>query len=127
MFNANNYGYYNPTRPMYQPMQPQQEPFNSVPSRPILNGKQVDNIEVVKAMDIPLDGSISYFPLADGSAILTKQLQKDGTSKTIIYKPIENEPDIVKFVTLEDFDDLKDELSELKQEIKTMKKKVKDE
>lgn len=122
MYNANNYGYYNPTRPMYQPIQ--QEAFNPVPSRSVLNGKQVESVEVVKAMDIPLDGSISYFPLVDGSAIATKQLQKDGTSKTIIYKPIEDKQEVVKYVTYGDLDELRDELRD---EIKSLKKKVKDE
>ena len=44
-----------------------------------LQGKTVDNIEVVKATDIPLDGSISYFPLVDGSSIITKQLMQEST------------------------------------------------
>lgn len=56
-----------------------------------LQGKSVDSVEVVKAMDIPLDGSISYFPLTDGSAIISKQLQMDGTSKTIIYQPVKEQ------------------------------------
>ena len=56
-----------------------------------LQGKTVDNIEVVKATDIPLDGSISYFPLVDGSSIVTKQLQADGTSRMIVYKPVETQ------------------------------------
>lgn len=33
-----------------------------------------------------MDGSVSYFPVADGSAIVSKQLQTDGTSKIQIYK-----------------------------------------
>lgn len=37
-----------------------------------LQGKIIDNLEVVKATDISLDGSVNYFPLADGSAIATK-------------------------------------------------------
>lgn len=53
-----------------------------------LQGKQVDNVEVVKATEIPFDGSVSYFPMFDGSAIFTKQLMQDGTSKINIYKPI---------------------------------------
>ena len=57
-----------------------------------LQGKTVDNIEVVKATDIPLDGSISYFPLVDGSSIVTKQLMQDGTSRMIVYKPVETTP-----------------------------------
>ena len=37
-----------------------------------LLGKLVDSVDVVKAIDIPLDGSISYFPLTNGTAIITK-------------------------------------------------------
>ena len=70
-----------------------------------LQGKSVESLDVVKAMDIPLDGSISYFPLTDGSAIITKQLQQDGTSKTIIYKPF-TEPttpsETIKYVSEEE-------------------------
>ena len=86
--------YYQPQMNRYQPMDYQQyQP--SYPQNPQtypqaslgLQGKLVDSIEVVRAIDIPLDGSTSFFPLADGTAIVTKQLQKDGTSRTIIYKP----------------------------------------
>lgn len=99
--------YYQPFNPYFrQPMQPQMQRMpqmdqqyqnynQQIPTpqpvykQPIgLQGKSVDSIDVVKAMDIPLDGSISYFPLADGSAIVSKQLQMDGTSKTIIYEPV---------------------------------------
>ena len=101
-----------------------------------LLGKSVDNIEVVKAIDIPLDGSISYFPIADGSAIVTKQLQQDGTSRITIYEPKEQKDDI-KFATIEDIDkriekldfseidDLKEDLSDLKKELKDIKNKLK--
>lgn len=101
-----------------------------------LLGKSVDNIEVVKAIDIPLDGSISYFPIADGSAIVTKQLQQDGTSRIIVYKPMQNK-DTPKYVTVEELNkqlreidldevsDLKEELENLKKEIKELKSKFK--
>jgi hypothetical protein len=83
---------YNPyQQPMPQMQQPmvQQQPIMQQSMQPMgLQGKSVDSIDVVKAMDIPLDGSVSYFPLVDGTAIITKQLQMDGTSKTIIYEPI---------------------------------------
>ena len=98
----------------------------------ILQGKSVDNIEVVKATDIPLDGSISYFPLVDGSAIVTKQLQADGTSRMIVYKPAETEPKATEnkeiYVTEKQ---LEEKLStfnneEIKQEIEKLKKQIKD-
>ena len=94
--------YYNPYQPQFNRMQqsmysiPQQPMQQPMQQQPIINniglqGKSVDSIDVVKAMDINLDGSVSYFPLTDGSAIVTKQLQMDGTSKTVIYKPIKEE------------------------------------
>lgn len=72
-----------PTSPV-QPMQPVEQYQPQQMYKQIgLQGKSVDSIDVVKAMDIPLDFSISYFPLTDESAIVTKQLQTDGTSKTV--------------------------------------------
>ena len=125
---------------MQQPMPTQQY----IPPMPTiqqnnLQGKIVDSVEVVKAMDIPLDGSVSYFPLTDGSAIISKQLQSDGTSRTIIYKPSENEKEkTVKYLTideletalndLEDMQNIKDDLKEIKKQLKEFKnKKSKDE
>ena len=120
----NNYGFNPYYQQRFQPM-PQQQPVEqlsvntSVQSRSLLNGKSVDSLDVVKAMDIPLDGSISYFPLTDGSAIVTKQLQMDGTSKTVVYKPIE-EKNTTKYVTSEDIEVIKKDYEDLKQEIKAL-------
>lgn len=123
-------------QPMEMPMQQQNTSQMALNRQNILYGKQVDSLEVVKAIDIPLDGSISYFPLANGSAIVTKQLQQDGTSKITIYEP-KTQKDDIKFATIEDIDkrfekidfseidDLKDELSDLKKELKDIKNKLK--
>lgn len=138
----NNYGY-NPYQnrfigvPQQQPQQPMEIPINAT-QRQILSGKTVESIDVVKAMDIPMDGSVSYFPIADGSAIVTKQLQMDGTSKTTVFKPVSEDKKEIKYITPEEMkkaidgidfselDDIKDEIKELKQEIKDLKKKKKD-
>ena len=125
---------------MQQPMPTQQyiPPMTTIQQNN-LQGKIVDSVDVVKAMDIPLDGSVSYFPLTDGSAIISKQLQSDGTSRTIIYKPSENEKEkTVKYLTideletalndLEDMQNIKDDLKEIKKQLKEFKvKKSKDE
>lgn len=127
MFNSYNQNpYFNP---YFNPQQPQ-------PVTPMkynaggLQGKSIDNLEVVKAMDIPLDGSISYFPLVDGSAIVTKQLQQDGTSKITIFKPIEaEEASAVKYATIEDIENRINSIKmpdtkPLQDEIKTLKKQI---
>lgn len=138
----NNYGY----NPYYQPQRFQnvdqqsmvttyQPPIQMTKSTTLL-GKSVDNIDVVKATDIPLDGSISYFPLTDGSAIVSKQLQQDGTSKMVVYEP-KIEKQSVKYATIDDIDkkiekldfseidDLKEEINDLKKELKELKSKLK--
>jgi len=132
---------------MQQPRQTQSmyKPQNSIG----LQGKVVDSLDVVKATDIPYDGSVSYFPLTDGTAIITKQLQQDGTSKVVIYKPmIDNEENKTKYITENDLekqlkdmdskfitgDDLKDQLKnvnskdikDLKEDVKTLKRKLED-
>ena len=110
----------------YVPQQPKQPIYN--PNG--LQGKSVDSLEVVKAMDIPLDGSISYFPLIDGSAIVTKQLQQDGTSKTMIFKPVDTTEPQVKYITPEELKaeisklDNSKELNELKDELKSLRRKM---
>lgn len=105
-----------------------------------LQGKSVESLDVVKAMDIPLDGSISYFPLTDGSAIITKQLQQDGTSKTIIYKPFtepSNPIEPIKYVTQEEvkemiennsesFLDLQDDIEDMRRELRNVNEELKE-
>ena len=132
--------YYNQTQQRYQPMQPQQ-PIQPQPyiqpmiQQQTLLGKVVDNIEVVRAMDIPLDGSTSYFPLSDGTSIVTKQLQSDGTSKIVVYKPTNDEKEnSIKYATIEDIQDALSDLDisdiqdiqDLKEDIKDIKKQLKE-
>ena len=125
----------NRPQPMEMPMQQQTPPQMGL-NRAFLNGKQVESIDIVKNLEIPLDGSISYFPLVNGTAIATKQLMQDGTSKITIYEPKTQKNDI-KFATIEDIDkrlekldfneidDLKDDLEDLKKELKDIKNKLK--
>ena len=134
-FMGPNYGMYGiPNtfqQPRYQPDPQQYSQPQPTYKQPLgLQGKSVDSVDVVKAMDIPLDGSISYFPLTDGTAIVTKQLQMDGSSKTIIYKPVEGEEpkQTISYITSEELDDAikKVDNKDLKDDIKTMKRQIKD-
>lgn len=115
MFYNNPYQYYAPPNYGQQNMQPQ---MNIQPKN--LQGKQVDNIDVVKATEIPFDGSISYFPLTDGTAILTKQLMQDGTSRINVYKPVPiEEVKEDRFVTQSE---LEKQINILKEELRRKEK-----
>jgi len=120
--------YYNPYMNNYQNMQMPQQYTQPVYKPLGLQGKVVDNLDVVKAMDISMDGSMNYYPLADGSAIATKQLQQDGTSKVVIYKPItEQETEQPKYVTESDLKSFSEkELKDMKDDLKILKRKVED-
>ena len=140
----NNYNPYYFQQPIQRPQSMEQMPQQPTYIQPItkplgLLGKSVDSIDVVRATDIPLDGSISYFPLTDGSAIVTKQLRSDGTSKTVVYKPVveDKSASTPTYITLDEFnkrfaeinfdevEDLKDEFKDIKKEIKDLKTKLK--
>lgn len=129
MYNSYGYNPYNryatqplTAQPMEMSIQPQTTPQMAINRQNILYGKQVDNLEVVKATDIPLDGSISYFPLVDGSAIVTKQLGLNGVSKIIVYKPTETEePEKVEYATTDDINELRNEIKELKDKLENKK------
>lgn len=124
---AQNYGY----QPMYQNLG---QNINQMPRQQnveqSLQGKYVDSLDVVKALNTNLDGSTSFYPLTDGSMIVTKQLQQDGTSKILIYKLSEEKgvKDLPKYITEKELKEAMSKLdnTEFKEDIKTLKRKMKD-
>jgi hypothetical protein len=51
-------------------------------------GKIVENMDVVRTIDIPKDGNAYYFPKADGTEIYMKRWLQNGTTEMIAYKPV---------------------------------------
>lgn len=51
-------------------------------------GKIVDSIDSVKATDVPMDGSMYYFPKADGTEIFGKQWLSNGQTRILTFKPV---------------------------------------
>ncbi|MDE7425339.1 MAG: hypothetical protein K2N51_16905 [Lachnospiraceae bacterium] len=104
----------------------QNQNMNQVPNMnqtpQVLQGKAVDSIDVVKAMDVPLDGSITYFPKTDGTAIYTKQLQSDGTSRINTYEISINSGNMPSVfpnngVNKEDIEKIYSDISEVKKSL----------
>lgn len=117
-------------QPQYTPQAVQPQPQPQAYKQTIgLQGKSVDSIDVVKAMDIPLDGTVSYFPLTDGSAIVSKQLQMDGTSKTVVYEPVksdEKEKQVNNNINEEFINKLKQDNVSLKEGMNSIKNQIQD-
>ena len=52
-----------------------------------INGRIVQTVENINANEVPMDGSMAFFPKQDLTEIYAKSWNTDGTIKTIVYKP----------------------------------------
>lgn len=72
-----------------QPDQIQQPQMQQAMPQQIIgiNGRMVQAVENINANEVPMDGSMAFFPKQDLSEIYVKGWNADGTIKTIVYKP----------------------------------------
>ena len=70
-----------------QPVQQQSVPVQSQQTMGI-TGRTVQSIEQITANEVPMDGSLAFFPRQDMAEIYAKQWNADGTIKTVIYRPV---------------------------------------
>ena len=66
-----------PTFPQYQPVQP--------PRPAGIAGRTVGSTSEITVQDVPTDGSMAWFPMADGSAVIGKRWTPDGSIATVRY------------------------------------------
>lgn len=58
-----------------------------------INGKIIAEMSQITANDVPMDGSVAFFPKQDLSEVYAKSWNADGTIRTVTYKPVlDNEP-----------------------------------
>lgn len=68
-----------------QPMQMNQQPMPQQIAG--INGRIVQAVENINANEVPMDGSMAFFPKQDLSEIYVKGWNANGTINTIVYKP----------------------------------------
>lgn len=54
-------------------------------------GKVVQSQDSIVANDVPMNGSVAFFPKSDLSEIYAKQWSADGTISTMVFRPIKND------------------------------------
>lgn len=80
-----------PPAPQFQPQQPPigtyapQTPNTGFQKPSGVPGRVVGQEGEITAQEVPMDGSMSFFPLSDGSAIVGKRWNADGTIQTVRY------------------------------------------
>lgn len=72
-----------------QPMQMNQQPMPQQISG--INGRVVQAVENINANEVPMDGSMAFFPKQDMSEIYVKGWNADGTIRTLTFKPVLND------------------------------------
>lgn len=82
-FNPYTQNFY-PTYPQIQPMQTYGTPSNPPANRNVF-GRVVNSETDITPNEVPMDGSVSLFPMADYSKIFAKQWNPDGTIKTTVF------------------------------------------
>lgn len=100
---------YGQTQPPYVPA-PTYQPQTSNQSVPTVNqsrpqgilGHMITSPDQITPQEIPMDGSISLFPMQDGSAVIGKFWDSNGQIKTIRFIPenVEQTPSDDPFATI---------------------------
>lgn len=112
-FYPQQYGNYAPYQQIQQRFQPQEQ-YQAVQNQQTigLNGRIVQVVENINANEVPMDGSMAFFPKQDLSEIYVKGWNADGTIKTIVYKPQIDNKSVQAVNTSLDTEKLKIDLSE---------------
>lgn len=131
--NPNYYGQYqqqiNPYVQRMENLQQFQQVLQQPPTFqnnfPVIN-KVVENIDMVKVADIPMDGNMYYFPKADGTEIYTKQFGIDGRTRILTFKPVldDNPNNLPTEEEKLKFDTFNDVLLGIQKDIKELTEKV---
>jgi hypothetical protein len=76
---------------LQQPVAGMQMPLTNQQAMPQqiagVNGRIVQAVENINANEVPMDGSMAFFPKQDLSEIYVKGWNANGTINTIVYKP----------------------------------------
>lgn len=102
-----------------------------------INGKIIAELSQITANDVPMDGSVAFFPKQDLSEVYAKSWNADGTIRTVTYKPVldnepktASEPEKIKCDLSEEsaqnimnkFDEISDRLGQLEKSLQSQRK-----
>lgn len=89
-------------------------------------GKIVESLDIVKVMDIPMDGNMYYFPKADGTEIYSKQFMPNGQTRILTFKPVlDSEPNtLLNEEEKAKFEPINNVLRGIQDDIKALTEKV---
>lgn len=86
---------YQPMMPYGQyPMYQQPQPFQPIPQAQAqlksfvpITGRVVNSLDEITVQEVPTDGTVAWFPFADGSCVYGKRWTPDGNITTMRFVP----------------------------------------
>lgn len=89
-FNPNPYFTPQPVYPSYMPLQsttvpPYSQPNMQTPQQASIRGYFVNNENDIPPQDVPMDGTMAFFPTSDGKTVIGKRWNGNGGIETVIF------------------------------------------
>lgn len=106
----------------YQPQYQQQMlPSAFQQQQNVISGRTVNRVEDIAVNEISMDGSMSFFPNANGQEIYGKKWNSDGTVSTILYRISTENPQATELSTADyykkmegNFEDILNQLDDIR-------------
>lgn len=122
--------YYNPSVP--SSLYPQVQ----TPARPTtyqqpnyISSRLIKSLDEITPQEVPMDGSVSLFPMEDYSCVYAKAWNRDGTIRTVKYVPEKQEEvtqdSITGFAGADVLNDILENIADLTQDVNDIKDMLK--
>lgn len=122
--------YYNPSVP--SSLYPQVQ----TPARPAtyqqpnyISSRLIKSLDEITPQEVPMDGSVSLFPMEDYSCVYAKAWNRDGTIRTVKYVPEKQEEvtqdSITGFAGADVLNDILENIADLTQDVNDIKDMLK--
>lgn len=96
MMSRNNQQPAMPSMQMPSPNMQGWKTYSPPPQVPPLIGRWVNSFEEIKPQDVPMDGSMCFFPQTDGSCVYAMVWSNDGKIAPYRFVPEKNDPPAVQ-------------------------------
>lgn len=122
--------YYNPSVP--SSLYPQVQ----TPARPTtyqqpnyISSRLIKSLDEITPQEVPMDGSVSLFPMEDYSCVYAKAWNRDGTIRTVKYVPEKQEEvtqdSVTGFAGADVLNDILENIADLTQDVNDIKDMLK--
>ena len=122
--------YYNPSVPSSLYPQVQTPARSTTYQQPnYISSRLIKSLDEITPQEVPMDGSVSLFPMEDYSCVYAKAWNRDGTIRTVKYVPEKQEEvtqdSVTGFAGADVLNDILENIADLTQDVNDIKDMLK--